>query len=466
MTTTTHEVPVPGQAPPLSHRPGRWIDAWNPEDPRQWAEVGRSTARRNLVLSIFAELLGFGVFALWGIVVPQLAAFGYTGDAALTETQQFWLISVPVLVGATLRIPYTFAVPHFGGRNWTVISALLLLIPTVGLALALQAQAGFPVLLLVAATAGFGGGNFASSMANISFFFPAVERGRALGFNAAGGNLGTAIVQFLVPVVVVWGAATAADPDLPMAGWMFVPVCLLAALLAWLLMDNLCSAATDKRSFARALRMRQTWLLAFLYIGTFGSFIGFAGVFPKLMHDAFPEHGLSLAFLGALVGSLARPVGGWVADAVGGAAVTLGSFLAMALGAAGAIHALQAHDFLVFMGSFLWLFVFTGVGNGSIYRMIPAVFEATAEDRSTAGRDATKRLAAGAIGIVGAIGAYGGFLVPQSFSLAKAHSVSAAHPHGTIVPALWAIIAVYGVMAVTTWVVYGRRGAVLRDHKI
>lgn len=435
---------------------GRWISGWDPEDPAQWAGGGRVIARRNLWLSVFAEFLGFGVFALWGILVPQLGAFGYVGAHALSDGQQFWLLSVPVLVGAALRIPYSFAVPRFGGRNWTIVSALLLLAPTVGLAVALDQRAGFGTLVLVAALAGLGGGNFASSMTNISFFYPAARKGSALGINAAGGNLGTAAVQFAVPFVVVFGAATAASPNLPAAGWVFVPLCLIAAAAAWRWMDNLTVARSDGRSMARAARQGHTWVLSLLYIGTFGSFIGFAGVFPKLLHDAFPEQGLKLAFLGALVGSLSRPLGGIVADRVGGTPVTIVSFTAMAAGAVGAVIALQDKDFGLFLGSFCWLFVFTGVGNGAIYRMIPAVFEGLVDGDAQA-RVTGARMSAGAIGIVGAVGAFGGFLVPQGFSFAKAHSIDAAHPHGTIASALWAVAVIYLALALVTALAYGRR---------
>ena len=116
--------PGSGTAPASVARPGRWIDHWEPEDPTFWSTVGRRVARRNLYPSIFAEFLGFSVWASWSIVVPQLAAAGF----ALTVDQQFWLIAIPSLVGATLRVPYTFAVPRFGGRNWTITSALLLLV--------------------------------------------------------------------------------------------------------------------------------------------------------------------------------------------------------------------------------------------------------------------------------------------------------------------------------------------------
>ena len=452
---------APSPSPSLVHRHGRWIDGWDPEDPTQWAREGRPIARRNLCLSIFAEFLGFGVFALWAIVVPQLAAFGYTGAAALSDTQQFWLLSVPILVGATMRIPYTFAVPRFGGRNWTIASALLLLAPTIGLAVSVSMMAPFPVLFAMAALAGLGGGNFASSMTNISFFYPNAEKGKALGLNAAGGNLGTAAVQFAVPLVVVLGAATAADPNLALAGWIFVPLIALSAVLAWRWMDNLSTVRADPRSFAAAARRRHTWLLSLIYIGTFGSFIGFAGAFPKLMSDAFPEQGLSLVFLGALVGSLARPLGGIIADRVGGWVITVVSFAFMSIGAFGAIDARRTGSFALFMASFLLLFVFTGVGNGAVYRMIPAVFTATEGNGI-----GTSRIAAGAIGIVGAIGALGGFAIPQGFSLSKALTIDASHPAGTIMPALWVIICVYVAMAVLTWRVYGRRGTRLARARV
>jgi NNP family nitrate/nitrite transporter-like MFS transporter len=187
----------------LSFRPGRWIDGWNPEDETQWQSRGRRIAARNLRWSIFAEFLGFVVWQLWSIVVVSLPAAGFTFDTA----QTFWLISMPSLVGATLRFPYTFMVPKFGGRNWTIVSAALLLIPSIGLALCVaNPDTPFALMLFVAALAGFGGGNFASSMANITFFYPQREKGWALGLNAAGGNLGAAVAQLVVPVVITIGA--------------------------------------------------------------------------------------------------------------------------------------------------------------------------------------------------------------------------------------------------------------------
>ncbi|WP_149205322.1 MFS transporter [Actinotalea subterranea] len=438
VATPTTSAPTPGAV-----RRGRWIDHWDPEDPTFWADGGRRVAQRNLYPSIFAEFLGFAVWASWSIVVPQLASVGFV----LSVDQQFWLIAVPSLVGATLRIPYTFAVPRFGGRNWTVASAMLLLLPAGALAyVASRPETPFWALLGVAALAGLGGGNFASSMANISFFYPEREKGKALGLNAAGGNLGTAAVQLTVPLVIV----TAAGLSLERAGLMFVPLILLAAFLAWRFMDNLAGARADYRAFGAAVHNRHTWVISFLYIGTFGSFIGYSGVFPTLLAGQFPEVTVSIAFLGALVGSLARPLGGILADRWGGARMTIASFVVMACGALGAITALSRHSFPLFLGSFLVLFVATGAGNGATYRMIPAVFRVGATTPERAQR--ARKAAAGCIGIAGAIGAFGGFLIPRGFALSTGAT-------GSLAPALWGFLGVYAVMAVTTWAVYTRRSA-------
>ncbi len=427
----------------LHRERGRWISNWDPEDPQQWQAVGRGVARRNLIVSVFVEFLGFSVWALWSIVVPRLPEAGF----ALTVDQMFWLVAVPSLAGACLRIPYTLAVPIFGGRNWTVVSGLLLLVPVGGLFWVVQLpESSFATLLFIAALAGFGGGNFASSMANISFFYPQREKGRALGLNAAGGNIGTAAVQFAVPLVVV----TAAGLQLERAALLFAPLILIAAACAWRLMDNLTCARNDPRQFALAARNRHTWIISVIYIGTFGSFIGFAAAFPTLLKSQFPDVAVSLAFTGALVGSLMRPLGGILADKVGGARVTIAAFAVMGVGACGALAALRSQSFALFLGSFLVLFAATGAGNGSVYRMIPTVFRLSAHDPHA--RRMADKTAAGCIGIAGAVGAIGGFLVPRAF----AWSTSAT---GGISAAIWGAIAVYAVLICLTYVVYARSGS-------
>ncbi|HET6301232.1 MFS transporter [Microbacterium sp.] len=447
----------------LTRRPGRWIDGWDAENPAFWAAQGRSIARRNLVWSIFAEFLGFIVWQLWSIVVVMLPAAGFS----FSSSEAFWLISLPSLVGATLRFPYTFMVARFGGRNWTIVSAALLLVPTTLLGIVVtNPSTPFGVMLLVAALAGVGGGNFASSMANITYFFPQREKGWALGLNAAGGNIGTSVAQLLVPIAVTFGAA--ATLNLALAGWMWIPLILLAAWGAWRYMDNLSSAKADFAASAAALREPHLWLLSVLYIGTFGSFIGFASVFPKLIADQFPEFStfqvgqasLSLAFIGALVGSLARPYGGRLSDRFGGARVTVAAFAVMALGALALIGLLPLGSFWLFLACFVVIFAATGIGNGSTYRMIPMVFSARGRVRGadTAPAVASQRQAAAALGLISAIGAYGGFLVPQLLNASQSAT-------GGYTAAFWAFAAAYAVLLAITLFVYAiPRKALARER--
>ncbi|WP_370614615.1 MFS transporter [Mumia qirimensis] len=435
-------------------RTGRWIDQWDPEDSEFWEREGRSVARRNLIVSIVVEHLGFTVWMLWSIVAVNLNNAGFS----LTDSQLLWLVAVPSLVGATLRLPYTFAVGLFGGRNWTIVSALLLLIPCFGLMWAVQnPDTPFWLLLTVAATAGLGGGNFASSMTNISYFYPDREKGWALGLNAAGGNIGVAVVQapFVVTAVITAGGSLV----LWRAGFMWVPPILLAAFLAWKLMDNLGTAQADFSTSAAAAKRPHTWVMSFLYIGTFGSFMGYAAAFPMLIKMEFAGvNPASYAFLGALIGSLARPFGGRWADKVGGARVTAACFVVMGLGVGLAVLALRAEWFGGFLASFLLLFVATGISNGSTYRMIPSIFRQTAGE----GADAllrSKREAAAAIGIISAVGAFGGFFVPRIYA-------TAAERAGTIEPAMLVYIGVYAAMLAVTWFFYLRPSAPMAKARV
>jgi NNP family nitrate/nitrite transporter-like MFS transporter len=329
MTLTTRRKPT--RDTPTNSRHGRWIDPWDPEDPSFWADGGRRIARRNLVLSILAENLGFSIWVLWTIVVINLGDVGIK----LSLGDQFLLTAVPNLIGAFLRIPYTFAIPRFGGRAWTAFSVALLLVPALLVAvivpsgwLAHQGHAAqLWILLACAATAGVGGGNFSSSMANISFFYPERSKGLALGLNAAGGNLGVAICQLIVPLAVIIGvpAAVAKLPSHPVhlayAGLVWMPFIVVIAILAWTRMDSLTEAKTDAGPWRRAISSRHTWIISLLYIGTFGSFIGYSFALPIVIKNTFPsflaQHSFiatylaGLSFVGALVGSLARPAGGW-----------------------------------------------------------------------------------------------------------------------------------------------------------
>ncbi len=421
----------------LVHRRGRWIDGWDPEDPAQWEAEGRTIARRNLSVSVVAEFFGFMMLGAWSVVVPNLGEAGF----AYTTDQLYWLIALPGLTGAAMRILYTFMVPVFGGRNWTVISALLLLIPAAGLAWAVSdPTTPFGVMLLVASLAGLGGGNFASSMVNISFFYPQREKGKALGLNAAGGNLGTGVVQLVVPLIITSGAGIALDR----AGLIFIPAAILSALAAFVFMHNLSHARSDLRSYALAVRNPHTWVISFLYIGTFGSFLGFSLTFPTLMKSLHPEVPAAVAFVGAATGALTRPLGGMLADRLGGTRVTMASYAAMGLGVVGLVLTVEDAGFGVFVALFLVLFAAAGIGNGSVYRMIPIAFQSGATDEEARLRG--HRAAAGCIGIAGAVGALGSFFVPRTFAELG------------ITGGLWAFAGVYLVMLVAAWGVYARPG--------
>jgi NNP family nitrate/nitrite transporter-like MFS transporter len=429
----------------------RWIDHWTPEDPDFWERSGGRVARRNLIWSIAAEHVGFSVWLLWSAVVIYLPQAGFD----FSVNQLFWLVALPNLVGATLRFPYTFAVPRFGGRNWTVISALLLLVP-LGLLTACVANPDtpYPMFLVAAASAGLGGGNFASSMANISFFYPERQKGFALGLNAAGGNIGVSSVQLFVPAIVGLAlVGSASGLHLENIALLWVPLALVAAAGAYFFMDNLTEAKSSFQDQLAVARKRQTWVMALLYVGTFGSFIGYSAALPLLMKTQFPAvHGVYYAFLGALVGSAFRPVGGWLADRVGGARITAAVFLAMTLGVGGVIWSVAQHAFGPFLGSFLFLFVLTGVGNGSTYRMIPAIYRnlCGADTGSPVALVNARQQTAAALGFISAVGAYGGFLVPRALGMSISNT-------GSIGAALMGFVVFYAVCFALTWWCYLRR---------
>jgi NNP family nitrate/nitrite transporter-like MFS transporter len=438
-----------------------WIDKWEPENQAFWEGGGRAVARRNLIWSILAENIGFSIWLLWSVAATKLPKIGFH----FTTEQLFQLVAIPGLVGSLMRFPYAFAVPKFGGRNWTIVSAALLFVPTISLAYCVShPETPYWAMLLAAASAGLGGGNFASSMANISFFYPDREKGYALGLNAAGGNIGVSTVQLLVPIVIGWSWVNfgAIEPKSGMylanAGLMWLPFVALAVFGASRYMNNLTCAKSDIRGQLVIARHKHTWIMSWLYIGTFGSFIGYSAAFPLLIKTQFPEVTANLAFLGPLVGSLARPIGGKLADKLGGTKVTMWTFLAMCLATTAVIHFIDAHQFGGFLTMFLTLFVTTGVGNGSTYRMIPVIFRnqklAAVVGRDPQAREAALKAAriesAAVLGFVAAVGACGGYLIPRGFAQSIKTTGSA---HGALV----AFLAFYATCIGLTWAFYARR---------
>ena len=411
----------------MSTRTSSWISDWRPEDTDFWNSTGKFIARRNLIWSIVAEHLGFSIWLIWSIVATKLpqAGFHYTTD------QLFQLVALPGLIGSLMRFPYTFAVTTFGGRNWTIVSATLLFIPTIALAYFVsRPDTPFETMLWVAATAGLGGGNFASSMANISFFYPDRMKGWALGLNAAGGNIGVSTVQLLAPILMGFGifslyqaTPTAAGVYLQNAGLMWMLPLAIAVYGAVRFMNNLTSARSTFKDQLAIVGRKHTWIMSYIYIGTFGSFIGYSAAFPLLIKTQFPAVTIGIAFLGPLVGSVARPLGGLLADKIGGAIVTFWNFIAMGAATIGVLYFVEIKDFTGFLAMFLILFVTTGVGNGSTFRMIPSIFREEKLRESLSLSESDRALAlktaglesAAALGFISAIGACGGFLIPTGF---------------------------------------------------
>jgi NNP family nitrate/nitrite transporter-like MFS transporter len=440
-------------------RTSTWISDWRPDDEAFWKKTGKAVAQRNLIWSIVAEHLGFSIWLIWSIVATKLpqAGFPYTTD------QLFQLVALPGLIGSLMRFPYTFAVTTFGGRNWTIFSAAVLFIPTIALAwFVTQPDTPFWLMLVVAATAGLGGGNFAS---NISFFYPDRMKGWALGLNAAGGNIGVSGVQLLTPILLGVGLVNlyqatpvAGGIYLQNAGLMWLLPLVVAVAGAYFFMNNLSSARSTFKDQLAIVGRKHTWVMSYIYIGTFGSFIGYSAAFPLLIKTQFPTVTVAIAFLGPLLGSLSRPFGGWLADKVGGAVVTFWNFIAMGAATISVMYFVNVKDFAGFLAMFLILFVTTGIGNGSTYRMIPSIFREEKLRAAKGAGEAARAVAlqaasiegAAALGFIGAIGAIGGYLIPRGFGASIALT---GGPH----LALEIFLAFYVTCIALTWWYYLRK---------
>ncbi|MET7381117.1 nitrate/nitrite transporter [Streptomyces sp. NPDC005526] len=425
----------------------RWIEHWDPEDEVFWAETGEKVARRNLLFSVLSEHIGFSVWTLWSVLVLFMGP-----EYGLTPADKFLLTSMVTLVGAVVRVPYTFAVAVFGGRNWTIISASLLLVPTVAAFTVMEPGTSFSTFLWVGLLAGIGGGNFASSMTNINAFFPLRKKGWALGLNAGGGNIGVPVIQLVTLAII--GAS--GGPRVLLG--IYIPLIVVAAVLAALFMDNIASVKNDTGAAVDAAKDAHTWIMSFLYIGTFGSFIGYSFAFGQVLTNQFgrtPLQAAYLTFIGPLLGSLIRPVGGRLADRFGGARITLWNFVAMAAATAVLVVASMEKSLPLFVAVFVVLFVLSGLGNGSTYKMIPGIFQAKALAQGLEGEEAAaygRRLSGASMGLIGAVGALGGVGINLAFR-------QSFLSYGSGTGAFVAFLACYGAAFAVTWAVYLRRPA-------
>ena len=524
------------------------IKNWNPEDEQEWAATGKSIATRNLWISIPSLLCGFAVWLYWGIITVQMLNLGFP----YAKSELFSLAAIAGLSGATLRIPSTFFIRIAGGRNTIFFTTALLMIPAVGAGMALQdPETPLWQFQLLALLSGIGGGNFASSMSNISFFYPKKQQGLALGLNAGLGNFGVTTMQILVPLSMTFGLfggesmtllnssgtligkiPAGTETYLQNAGFVWLLFLIPLAFAGWFGMNNIrdehvspnignplsafgviifmllisfFTAASGlwlmlpeaangsgfnvpkeivlllvviatvgllrfipgaiRRNLKRQYKIFEnthTWVMTVIYTMTFGSFIGFAATFALaikvvfgyqhvevdgvMTHDLVNPNGpsaLMFAWMGAFIGALIRPIGGQIADKMGGAKVTQIVSVVMLFSALGVAYYLKLayssatpeQYFVPFLVLFLVLFAATGIGNGSTFRTISQVFN--------------KEQAGPVLGWTSAIAAYGAFYIPKVFG----EQIKATTPEN----ALYGFAAFYAVCILINWWFYLRK---------
>ena len=442
-------------------KPG-WIQEWDPENEEFWARTGKRIAWKNLLVSIPALHLSFATWMLWSAVVVNLNNIGYN----FTVGQLFWLTAVPGLTGPTLRIPHSFFPSKVGGWAAHIISVASLLIPTTWMFIALKDPGtSWSTFMIIGALCGFGGGNFASSMSNISSFFPKKQQGLGLGLNAGLGNLGVSSVQFLTPFVIgvgVFGAVAGGSAVYQTAGGTMKDIWVQNAAFLWIVptaivlvaaiffMNSLRAFSLPFNSQMQIFKLKHNWVMTWLYTMAFGSFIGYSAAFPltiKIVYGDLPDapDGLALqyAFLGPLLGSLIRPVGGWLSDKYTGAKVTFVAgfgLIASSLGVTAFTHPTDMGSFPYFLGIFLVMFTCTGLLNGSTFRMIGVIKQFTFQTRGPA------------LGWTSAVAAYGAFIIPIVFK--EAIESSGAPDLG-----LYIFVGYYAISMVILWVFYLRKSS-------
>ncbi|MBO1336472.1 NarK family nitrate/nitrite MFS transporter [Streptomyces sp. VRA16 Mangrove soil] len=442
---------------------------WEPENELFWKSVGKRVATRNLWIAVPALLVAFVVWQVWSVTATNLADVGF----GFSTSQLFWLTAVPGLTGGTARIFYTFLGPRIGQRRFTALSTVVLVIPLLWLGFAVQSTStSYATFVAIAALCGFGGANFSSSLANIGFFYPKREKGNATGINGGLGNLGVSVVQLLTPIVITSSAfalgsaqvkADGSSVWLQNAAFLWVPVLVVLAVIAWFGQNDLKVASTPFSQQKVIFKRKHNWLMTWLYVGTFGSFIGFASALPMLIKTTWTPIDASYtaatyAWIGPAIGALARWGGGWLGDKWGGARVTIVSFVGMAASIIGVINFMptggQGGSFAGFLLCFYAAFLFSGIGNGSTFRQIPVIFRNQHLKGLTEGTpEYTKALKqaeieSGAVtGFTAAIAAYGFFFIPAMFA------------NFAVTSALWTFVGFYATCIVVCWWFYARKGA-------
>jgi len=426
------------------------ITYWDPEDTEFWNQEGKRHALRNLWISIPCLLLAFSVWVFWSMIIVNMDKFGFPWS----KTELLVLPATAGLWGAIARIPYTFLASMFGGKNVCVFTTAIMIIPCWLAGNALQdPTTPLSTFTFYAMLSGFGGGAFSASMSNINFFFPKREAGTVLGLNAGLGNLGVSVAQFLIPAVIFMplfgtlggGASATVDGGkimyLQNATYVWMPLLALCTLAAFIGMDNLQTAKQSFGQMAVIFKRKHTWIMTILYTMTFGSFIGFSFSFPQLIKIAFdPELAMQFAFVGALIGSLIRPVGGWLSDKFSSAKITLMITAVLMVAPLGVLYftAAETANFTGYMVMFLVLFAASGIGNGSTFKMISSIFPA--------------KEAGPVLGWTAAVAAFGAWAIPNLFKW----SIDTC---GDASLAFYSLMAFYVLCFVLCWWYYARKNA-------
>ncbi len=435
--------------PPKSGGSARWLEEWEPEDETFWESKGKSIAWSTLTITTANLTMAFVVWFVVSALVVRLAKIGYD----FSTTQLFWLAAMPGLSAGTLRIIHTFLIPVYGTRKVVSISTAALLLPLIGWYFAVQ-DPGTPywLFMILAFLAGLGGGNFSSFMPSTSLFFPKRLQGTALGLQAGIGNFGVSLVQFVTPWVIGFalvGSIQTTDKGkdiwLQNAVLIWIPLVAFLAIVAWLRLSSV-PVRANVREQTDIFRDKHTWLMTSLYVMTFGSFAGFAATFPLMIKEVYggfddaPDP-LRYAFLGPLVGSLARVVAGPLADRFGGSRLTQISGVGLFFSAIGVVFFLEPDStgqFKWFVLTMLAVFGFAGMGNASTFKQIPMIFP--------------PRQAGGVIGWTAAIAAYGPFV----FAVLIAAVISS---YGSPIPFFIGIAVFYAINIGINWWYYRRAGA-------
>ena len=435
---------------PLGENPSRKeiLAHWDPENKDFWEKYGKRIAKQNLYTSTWALILSFVVWTLWATIAARLNQVGFN----FTDSQIFTLAALPGLVGATGRLFYTYLPGLIGGRNSTFVTTALLLLPIIGLGNALQdTSTSYDTFVFLVSFIGIAGANFSASMANIGFFFPKSEKGLALGINAGVGNLGVSLIYLTAPILLGWNLSSLFGPGVagPDGSMIYIQnVCYFWAIptaitlvLIMMFMDNLPLPKQSPKSVFSIFGNKHTWLMSWIYTCGFGSFIGFSAALGLLVSKEFPEISFSMAaFLGPFIGASVRPIGGWLADKIdSGSKVTLISLFVMLAASIVVLLGIEAHNFPLFFGAFLLLFLTTGFINGASFRMIPYIFNNPFHSSLVTGFTA-------------AIAAYGAFIIPKIFGWAYSN-------YQSVSPAFYILIAFTVITILITYFVYARKNS-------